>query len=553
MLLPLMASGQVPLDSKNEDFVSNIQEDVICYTDRDLYLSGEEIWFSSIILINQELTDKELSKVLYLELIGPDASVIQRGKYLVENNISSGSILIPSETLSGVYFLRVYTKFQRNRSSQAHTLVPITIVNTGFPLPACEANDSGKFITKPSENITLKTSKPNYSHREKVTLDINWPANFKGVFCVSVIRKGTILNQEMLNQTYNLEKNGDKEWTDSIFYVPDVRGVSLSGSIRDKTTLQPIENIKVYLSVFGENRLLQMANSQKNGSFLFSPELLEKTTNVFLSIDPVKYPNSELLINNDFSSSLADLPATKFSIDTSFKNLLTAMLVCQESKKAFNIQNHMENKKLQPTNIPDHFDINVILEDYIELSSLEEVFFEIVPSVSIKSDGKVKYLAVANYETQIVSRADLILLDNVPVFDVEELLKIPVRSIRTIQVMNRPYYLGDHLLSGIISITTKTGNFGGYKFSPQSIFLEYQNLAVNKTFHSTDYTIDSLFKLPIPDFRTTLFWKPLSKTGLSVHVISFDASDEAGTFEVIIRGITVKGEPIYGTTEFVID
>lgn len=548
LLLPFFTFGQIPSDSINKRFITSLKEEVICYTDRDLYLSGEEIWFSSAILINQKFDEDELSKVLYIELIGTDSIVIQKGKYLVENNVSSGNIQIPPETLSGVYFLRASTKYQRNKASPDFTFVPLTIVNTEFTLPNSDTQNQGKVENETFKNVIVSPNKNKYRNREKVTLDIKWPDNIQGVACVSVIRNGTMLSNGMLNQILNPDNDGHGDLADSVFYVPDIRGVSLSGSLRDKSTLQPLKNISVYLTVFGENKLLQVAKNQENGSFLFSLEDLEGTADVFVTVDPGKFPNSELMISNDFSGSLQNMPETSFMIDSTHKNILTAMLIGYESKKAFNLTNHHEYGRAAKTNIPDNFDLSVTLDDFIELGSLEETFFEIIPAVSVKSDERGKYLAVTNYQTLVTSRADLILLDNVAVFDVEELLKIPVSVIESIHVMNKPYYLGDQLFASIVSLKTKTGNFGGFKFPPQSIFLEYQNLTTNKTYQAPDYATDILKQSPVPDFRTTLYWNPSIKAGKSGYSISFYTSDDKGQFKILVRGITMMGDPVFGET-----
>lgn len=548
-LFPWLAIGQVGLEEVNQKFINEIHEEVICYTDRNLYLSGEDIWFSSIILINHELTEMELSKVLYIELVNQEANIVQKGKYLVQNNTCSGNIQIPAETLSGVYFLRVYTKFQRNKAAEDFTLIPISIVNTEFALPAPGTKTPGQSDNMPlPENINLKPSKTIHQHREKVTLDINWPSDAEGVFCVSVVRSGTAAEIGIETQQNNLNTKLKADRMDSVFQVPDIRGVSLSGYVSDKNTLQPMNDVTVYLSVFGENNLLQIAKTKDNGAFLFPLEDLEETADVFVSIDPGEFSNGELAISNDFSGILQKMPETSFLIDSTHSNLLTAMLISHETKKAFYLSDYRESQRATINNIPDNFDLSVTLDDFIELGTLEETFFEIIPAVAVKSNEHGKYLAVTNYQTLVTSRADLILLDNVAVFDVEELLKIPVSAIKSIHVMNKPYYLGDQLFASIVSLKTKTGNFGGFKFPPQSIFLEYLNLELAKTFRVSDYSTDSLRQNTLPDFRTTLYWTPLTKVEQSATSLSFYTTDDRGTFEIIVRGITNKGEKLFGKT-----
>jgi hypothetical protein len=136
---------------------------------------------------------------------------------------------------------------------------------------------------------------------------------------------------------------------------------------------------------------------------------------------------------------------------------------------------------------------------------------------------------------------------------VDELLKIPPVNIERIDVINRPYYLGDHLLSGIVSIKTKTGDFGGYRFPQQSIFLEYQTSTKSKSFFEPQYADERVKKSSVPDFRTTLYWNPKEETAKPRSSLSFYTSDARGEYDVVVNGISSKGKILFGKASFVVE
>ena len=550
LLLPLVAFGQIKSDEINQRFIEQIDEQVVSFTDRNLYLSGEQIWFSAIVLINDKVVNQNLSEILFAELFDRNTKRIASAKFLIEENLCQGSLQIPPETLSGAYFIRFYTKYQRNRSSDKFATIPLTIINPELTLPSSDkSSSSGENIEHfANDGIKLKTDASKYEPRSLVNMEVNLPENFDGYYCISVARNGAIKPK---NNTLPEDLSFK---IDSNFMVPDVRGLSLSGFVRDKQSSKPMSNVPVYLTAFDRNNLFHISKTKSNGSFLFALNRMQGKADVFLSIDPSTHPNTEVLINNDFSGQFATFPEHHFLIDSSYKDLLAEMLVNFETKKLFSENDPLsEQPFMAVTNLPTNYDFSINLNDFIDLSSLHEVFYEIVPPVSIKSNKSGKYLAVANYQTQQVSRADLIILDDVPVFNADELLKISPANIATIDVINRPYYLGDNLLNSIVSVKTKTGDFGGYKFPSQSIFLEYQALSKSQLFTSPDFSSEELKQNPFPDFRTTLFWHPFDVIKTANSSLSFYTSDGKGEYDIVVKAISKNGEIISGSTSVVVE
>ncbi len=550
LFIPILAFGQISSDKINKQFANQVNEQVVCFTDRNLYLSGEQIWFSSLVLINNNIGNHYLSEILFVELFDRNTKRIASAKFLIEENRCYGSLQIPPETLSGAYFIRFYTKYQRNRSSDEFATIPLTIINPELTLPSSDKSSTGSENVNhfANDDVNIKTDASHYEPRSLVNVEVNFPENFDGYFCISAVKNGTIKPKKNTlpeNISFKIDSN---------FLVPDVRGLSLSGFVRDKQSGKPLQNVKVFITAFDNNNLFHISKTKSNGSFLFALNKMEGKADVFLSIDPSTHPNTEVLINNDFSGQFATYPEHHFFIDSSYKDLLAEMLVNFETKKVFSKNDQLSKQPFNAiTNLPTNYDFSINLADFIDLASLQEVFYEIVPPVSVKSDKLGKYLAVANYQTQQVSRADLVILDDVPVFNVGELLKISPANIATIDVINRPYYLGDNLLKSVVSVKTKTGDFGGYRFPSQSIFLEYQALSKSKHFAAPDFSSQDLKQSPFPDFRTTMFWHPFTALKATDTTLSFYTSDAKGEYDIIVRAVSESGEVISGKVSIIVE
>ena len=545
IFVSLTVFGQVPLNDENRKFMESYTETPVAFTDRNLYLSGENIWFTTILLTNSAYQSNTVSKVLYVEIFDKATRAIAQGKFEIVKNICSGNMTIPAETLSGAYFIRFYTKYQQNQKLENQALIPLTIVNPEMTLPSTEAANT---TVKPLEEkyaVSVNSVKDEYTKRERVLLEINLPNDFQGFLSVSAVLKNTI--------QHNIEPvSPEPGFSNDYFYVPDIRGISLSGFVRDKTTLKPIENAEVYLSAFGNQRIFQMNETFENGTFLFALKNPTGIADVFVSIDPTHYPNSEIKINNGFSNFFGILPNHPFFLDTTYRRLLTKMLINHQSQQVFEMQQFTASENATLKNFPSSVDFSVSPDDYISLSTIEEIIYEIVHPVSVKSNEGKKYLAVANHETQQRSSADLVLLDNVPVFNIDELLKISPSLIRTIDVIQRPYYIGDYLLSGVVSFKTKTDDFGGHKFPGQSTFLEYHTYNNNLSVSLPDYSKMENFQSPLPDFRTTLFWMPFTETSNSQIEVAFFTSDVSGIYDIRVIAVSTAGDIFWGNGEITV-
>lgn len=108
-------------------------------TDRSLYLSGETLFFSAAYFINPNQPES-LSKVMYVELFDVEGKTAAAAKFEIINNLCQGQLIIPSQSKSGYYILRVYTRFQQNFPENQIASVVVTIINPEHPLPPVSDN-----------------------------------------------------------------------------------------------------------------------------------------------------------------------------------------------------------------------------------------------------------------------------------------------------------------------------------------------------------------------------------------------------------------------------
>lgn len=109
--------------------------------------------------------------------------------------------------------------------------------------------------------------------------------------------------------------------------------------------------------------------------------------------------------------------------------------------------------------------------------------------------------------------------------------------------------------SGAVVITTKIGGYQGSSRRPPSIDdilpLGYQQAAL---FYAPAYETPEQAESPVPDLRTTLFWKPnVQFSAQGEAVIDFYSADMPGVYQVIGEGVSLTGKLIHLTKEITVE
>lgn len=93
---------------------ANPIEKVHLHFDRQLYFPGDTIWFKAYVVAGTRHRLSKLSRVLYVELIGPKDSVINRLTLKLNAGTGYGELVLAANAQKGSYRIRAYTNWMRN-------------------------------------------------------------------------------------------------------------------------------------------------------------------------------------------------------------------------------------------------------------------------------------------------------------------------------------------------------------------------------------------------------------------------------------------------------
>jgi hypothetical protein len=115
-----------------------LQEKLFVHTDRNFYMTGENLWFRIFYVDGTLHRPLELSKVAYLEILDSEGKPVLQTKVSLEEGQRNGSFFLPASLNSGHYTVRAYTAWMRNFSPDFFFQQPVSIVNPfkrmGLPL-----------------------------------------------------------------------------------------------------------------------------------------------------------------------------------------------------------------------------------------------------------------------------------------------------------------------------------------------------------------------------------------------------------------------------------
>ncbi len=518
------------------------QEKVVLTTDRSIYIVGEQVHFVATLTNGNVSNSTGQSQILYCEIIAPDGNKIADSKFLISNATASGCIDIPDNLLTGIYYLRGYTKLMRNYGPQYYGYRLIRIVNPARgELLSTENNQhssSQKMELVPAAvqaGILVSADKTLYAPREIISLtlqdDNNGTSGIRSL-SLSVVPENT-------DSTIFTIKATEKLANPKMDYYPESHGLSISGKLTEAASLVPVKDKIVNLSIIGEGRDFMAVRTDSTGKFFFALPDYTGSRDLFLCAEKTDSTKLKIWVDNDFCTLPVHIPTPAFSLsETERESVLNMALNVQ-------INSHFYTdtvKVKQIANIEKTAfygkSTNVIyIDKYIQLPSLEEYFNELPSEVRVrKRKGESRIVVLGAREVSLYD--PLVLVDWVAVDEPSKVLAVLPQNILRIEVLNEDYVKGGQTYGGIVSIISKKGDFAGIDLPSTGIFINFHFLDEK---NCKEMVYDHVPQHP--DTRNTLLWKPGITLGKgTTQKFELTAPDTPGIYNVVVEGVDLNGE-----------
>lgn len=384
---------------------------------------------------------------------------------------------------------------------------------------------------------------------------------------------GTEFGQNTLNKSLKEKFNGSAvKITDSILENASSRWISWTKILSDDITdfKYPVEKENhflagklitdgmsspsssefVLLTIPGRGAEFQYAETDGDGNFRFNIHIDEDYKDLIIMPD-VREENQKIILESSFPGHYLN---SDISADSSGKSLPSYIGEWSVNYQVSRIYGGSATGNpvsplflpLKPVRFYGKPDIELILSDYVSLPEMEEVFFELLPRVSLKKKG-------SGYEILITDRINdkrselipYIFLDGVKIMDPAIIADLDPSAVEKIDVVTERYVTGNYFFPGIVNVITKTADFSSIPLPDYMIRLPYRAIDPVVSLFTPDYSVTELKESSIPDFRNTLYWNPTLMPDKEGKVVAeFWTSDVVSDYEIIVQGINEEGEII---------
>ncbi len=554
-----VVTGQTPFDREYREVASQIREQVLLFSDRSLYAVGETINFVAEHSVAGPIEEQAWSSVLYVELIASNGQPLAQGKYLLSGGKAEGTLHIPAESLTGNYYLKAYTRWMRNQGPGSFSYTALKIINP-FRSEVVEHADiegtstSARKAMYREEIMECSTSSASYRPGEEVLLELK---GISGAYfgplnaCVTVVPEGAI----DLSEGAYVPVSHDEGDSFSVRFLPDLgRTISISGTVVDSGQ-GPVPYATLHFSLLGKSPDFFAAMADENGRFVLNaPPGAGEILEYFIAPEQEEGEGLEVRIDEEFDSRTVDLPGGAFRLSEDERELARKIALNMQLSNVYMPESVSEETQVleefsEGNRIPFYGTrVNrLLIDDYVMLPNLEEVFINLVPEIQFYKKKGVTRIRLLSDNSSIEVYSPLIMIDHVSVFDHQSLLALSPEKIERVDLINEIYLKGNVTFGGILAIHSRKGDMAGIDLPKGSYFFDYQS------FHPE---LKSEEELPVPDARVpdtrnTLFWTGGLKLEQDTQKeLSFRAPEQTGSYVVLVRGILPSGEAYSAKTKF---
>jgi len=512
-------------------------ERIFAQTDRSVYLSGESLFFSILVLEGEVHTEARKSRVVQVELINDQKKSLLQKLVLLEEGRGAGSFSIPDSITSGSYELRIYSSWMKNWGEQSFYRQSIWVLNPYDTSYFGQHADKWTAHSTAAPVADFQLDKVHYSKRSLVSGSL--PVDEENPFIALTV--SVLPLEEVIVPANPISTQQEPIQSEQVVYLPEWEGPLFQARIMDAVTGQPIENQLVSLVQPGASFVLNIGKTNRPGIALFNPgPTLQKGDLIIQQVE---------VANNKRTASIEMMPlffpAEKIQpgpipeLTKNQQELFRQRFVQQQ------LQELLFPKELDSTLEKNSFqlgspDNRYQLDQYTRFKTMQEIFREYISEVRVRSQDSSFQIRIRNKWIPGFFETDpLILIDGIPVWDPAILMEMDPQEVKSIDVYMQRLRIGNLVREGVLMCRTYSGTGGRSAISKDAIILSFPGIQQEHLFIGPDYLTQQTGMQQLPDRRSLLYWNPIlekSKTG-SFIPFHFFTSDQAGSYKVLIRGI----------------
>ena len=526
----------------------HLSERVYVSTDRDVYVSGDELFLSAFCIDMATGRLSGYSRTAYIEIASASGPV-QTAKLALENGRGGGVIHLLNTIPTGNYQLVAYTAqcFNEDGYDFGENARTLSIINpfttdrseSGVEILSEEDYESLQAPERPSAG-SLRVSAS--GGRLTVTNASDKPVSAS----VSVFHDDGIVSPSGATPaTFLAGATRGGSFTGR--RVTDYEGEVIRARVQDATEeeMELLKGSTVFFSVPGRYSDFYSAPIGDDGVAMFYTRNVYGDKEAVLELG-TGYGSSHLEIISPFagvhSSGLGKLPLSE-----GLRDRILARSLSMQVRRASRSDTLYARLDTPRDMLFGADSVEYKLDDYTRFPLMEELFIEFISEIRTKRTGKLRSVTV-NVSDTYKPAGDaqfpaLVLLDGVPVPEHERIYEYDPLLVERIVIYPHSSNIGFRTYSGIVNFVTYKHDLPSYRFGDNTRVVDFHG----ESFPVVSYMPDTVSG--VADLRQTVFWHPLVELAPGEsRVLDYILPSYEGRFEAVVEGFDADGAPQYVRT-----
>ena len=521
---------------------AHLSERVYVSTDRDVYVAGDELFFSAFCFDMSGGGFSNGSRTAYLEIVSSEGPV-QTAKVALDGGRGGGVISLQNTIPTGEYRLVAYTAqcFNEEGYNFLEGARTLSIIN---PFTTARA-DSGVEILSDEEYAQLKdgNARPSVGG---LLLDASGPVTITNTsgrpvtLSLSVYHDDGIPSPETVNPvSFKANATAGRSFTNrrAIDYEGEIIRTRLAGDTRDAA---PNEVRTAFLCVPGRITDIYTSNIEEDGTATFYTNNIYGNTDLVLDAGR-NAGNAHMEIISPFQGvkdpGLSSLPLSPSLQDKILQRSLSMQVLrASHADSAYMVLPIAAETPFKKDSVV------YVLDDYTRFPLMEELFIEFIREVSARRtpDGRELMVILKDSYRSVPEEYQpcLVLLDGVPVLDHNLIFDYDPLLVEKVVVYPHTYYIGNNKYPGVVNFVTYRKDLPSYTFGDNVRVVNYQGVSYPVVSWIPDTS------KPVPDLRQTILWHPLIELAPGESsTFEFLLPSYQGSFKAVVEGFDDTGAP----------
>lgn len=498
--------------------------------DQQVYVSGERIWVSGKLIRE----DKAVTHEIVVFLMNRRSGIVSLQKTVSKDGLFFAHIAVDAKTPSDNYVVAI------SAGDYFRVFIPVMIINPVIPPIKSEDIIPNRALANHDDKpLNIRLTAEEWTARQQVKVNVDTPSGKLDYFVSVSVSDALSAYADSLFAGWVFNAGGNSGKAGEM-------GLHVNAVIQNENG-QPVPGVPVLSSLLSNQADIGYSVSDQYGKLSIThPFHFTDPPLVFTSLSSqagLKILLEPMPDTFPFSLNLPPLELTD-----RFESAINARVTNSTVGQAYlaDQKTRLVTGMVDTTDFYGQPDKRYVLDNYTRFPDMQEILLEFVPEVRVRRSGGKAILQVVNLPFKVFfEQGALVLLDGVPVTDIDQLLTLDPLKISSIDVVTRKFFLGNLQLHGIVHYKTYKTDLAGYKLAPGQVVFDFKGLGLPLV---PEYPAATPAR--IPDLRNTIFWS--MPGALERGGFTFSTLDAKGNYRVLVTGVDDSGNKYTGKQEIVL-